>query len=374
MSVDTDRATTRRIIPAVRERSNPSMKLASLSQRFFSKGEEQEANGYEGVILDDELTPPDAEFDSFDRIPRRRRPLLAITALLVSLPVIGYVTWRSTGGFGLTGSSVSHAAQAMVNGQPGPGGEPAASTPSGAQPGGPGGPANPEPAQPVIMAGTCQPGASGTAAAAAAAPAVPAKAAVVEPTPEVAPALAEAPAPARAAQADVKSAAAPEAASQSETTAAAKSETRRNPRPAAVTEAEEDSPSSKPARKSRSGSALRGYVWSPEANALVPAGEPATPPAPSAANRGRFGSDEPGALPADRPRAAPAPRPAAAAPPADPGAVPTDEPRVAPAPRPTAPTDPGALPKDEPRVAPAPRIAPPQTGALPAEKAPIIDL
>ena len=73
MSLETDRATTRKM-PAMRERTSPSMRLLSLSQRFFSKGDEQEANGYEGVILDDAPPSPELEFDSFDRIPRRKRP------------------------------------------------------------------------------------------------------------------------------------------------------------------------------------------------------------------------------------------------------------------------------------------------------------
>ena len=316
MSLDTDsRATTRRVVPTVRERTSPSMRLASLSQRFFSKGEEQEANGYQNVVLepDDALSAPDLEFDSFDKIPRRRRPLLTIAALLVSLPVVGYVAWKSTRGLGGGRLSVNESAQAMVVG-----GQPAAAAPSmpttpaeGPPPGGPGAPANPAPSEPpVVASGTCPPAESAPAAAAA-----PAREpeenqprpAAQEPAREAAPVAAAAP------SIPAQPAAAPRAEPRAETrrpTIAAKAVPKAEPEPE---EAAAESGSTRPAAKTRSsGSALRGYVWSPEANALVPASEPAKAD-PVNSDRGSAPTEPAAAPPVDGFKVAPAPRVAAPA-------------------------------------------------------------
>jgi hypothetical protein len=58
---------------------------------LFLKGQEQEANGYDNVVLSDNaVTSPEAKFESFDKIPARR-PLLTVTALL-AVAVFGVVT------------------------------------------------------------------------------------------------------------------------------------------------------------------------------------------------------------------------------------------------------------------------------------------
>jgi hypothetical protein len=282
------------------------MRLASLSQRFFSKGEEQEANGYQNVVLepDDALSAPDLEFDSFDKIPRRRRPLLTITALLVSLPAVGYVAWKSTRGLGAGGSSVTESAQAMV------GGEPAAAAPSlpptqagGPPSGGLGAPANGAPSEPpVVLSGTC-PTPAPPAAAAAAAPAPEddqAREAAPEPTRKAQPVAAASPsitAPPTAEPGPVKrtaSAASKKAEAEAEAPAAETA----SPRPAA--------------RPRPSGSALHGYVWSPEANALVPATEPA-PADPVTSEPSRAPSEPAAAPPVEGFKVAPAPPVAAPA-------------------------------------------------------------
>ena len=286
MSLDTDsRATTRRVVPTVREKTSPSMRLASLSQRFFSKGEEQEANGYQNVVLepDDATSAPDLKFDSFDKIPRRRRPLLTITALLVSLPAVGYVAWTSTRGMRGPSASVNESAQAMVGGQPAAAEPPVPTTQAGGPSGGLGAPANPAPAQPpVILSGSCPPAET---APAAAAPSI-APAPTVEPKAEISP-----PAP------------------------AAKAATKAEPEARAAATAESEA--SRPAAKARSsGSALHGYVWSPEANALVPATEPRAEPSaepqadsmkaePSAAMPRPTAAPEPTAPPAEKFKVAP---------------------------------------------------------------------
>jgi len=70
----------------------PSRRLDSLvSARFFQEGEEQEANGWEDSPLVNEPFPDDEppKFSSFDRVPRRRGPLLVTTFLLGIALVVG---------------------------------------------------------------------------------------------------------------------------------------------------------------------------------------------------------------------------------------------------------------------------------------------
>jgi hypothetical protein len=65
-----------------------------LTRNFFLRGDEQEASGYKD--LTPEIAGPassDLQFDSFDKIPRRRRPVLAMAGLM-SLLAIGAVSWR----------------------------------------------------------------------------------------------------------------------------------------------------------------------------------------------------------------------------------------------------------------------------------------
>jgi hypothetical protein len=75
------------------------MGLDAFSLRFFLEGEEQEANGYKNVVLDDGVraSPDELSFDSFDTIPKKRLPLLVITGLstVVAFLVAG---WMVTGG------------------------------------------------------------------------------------------------------------------------------------------------------------------------------------------------------------------------------------------------------------------------------------
>lgn len=70
----------------------PSRRLDSLvSARFFQEGEEQEANGWEDSPLVNEPFPDDEppKFSSFDRVPRRRGPLIVTTFLLGTALVVG---------------------------------------------------------------------------------------------------------------------------------------------------------------------------------------------------------------------------------------------------------------------------------------------
>jgi len=70
----------------------PSRRLDSLvSARFFQEGEQQEANGWEDSPLTTEPFPDEEppKFSSFDRVPRRRGPLLVTTFLLGAALVAG---------------------------------------------------------------------------------------------------------------------------------------------------------------------------------------------------------------------------------------------------------------------------------------------
>jgi hypothetical protein len=87
----------------------------SLTQSFFARGEEQEATEYENLPIDDPtLTPPPLEFDSFDKIPRRRGSWFAIAVSMLVLVALGFVTWRSFRYLSKPGTSVAAASRAMV--------------------------------------------------------------------------------------------------------------------------------------------------------------------------------------------------------------------------------------------------------------------
>ena len=94
---------------------SPSSKPSSMTQTFFARGEEQEANGYENLAPDDPLlVPPALEFDSFDKIPRRRGSWFAIAVSTLVVLALGFVTWRSFYFLSRPASSVAAASRAMV--------------------------------------------------------------------------------------------------------------------------------------------------------------------------------------------------------------------------------------------------------------------
>jgi hypothetical protein len=98
--------------------ASPS-KPSSMTQSFFARGEEQEATEYENLAPDDPLlVPREVEFDSFDKIPRRRGSLFAIAVSVLVLLAIGFVTWRSFYYLSKPGSWVAAASRAMVHTPP----------------------------------------------------------------------------------------------------------------------------------------------------------------------------------------------------------------------------------------------------------------
>lgn len=76
-----------------------SLRLGTVSQAFFRKGEELEAVQFENLPHDDPmLVPPRLGFRSFDRVPRYRGRML-IALLLVAVAAVALVRWRSVGDF-----------------------------------------------------------------------------------------------------------------------------------------------------------------------------------------------------------------------------------------------------------------------------------
>jgi hypothetical protein len=117
MPIDTNVLEPTRKFPPV-PRRNSYVRLGSLTQRFFLKGEEQEANGYENVVLeDDAVRSPEAKFDSFDKIPRKRRGLVLVL-LLSSLLVVGALVGRSLRPLSTESAWVKAASRAMVRSAP----------------------------------------------------------------------------------------------------------------------------------------------------------------------------------------------------------------------------------------------------------------
>ena len=74
------------------------MRLGAVTQAFFRKGDELAATEFENVPHDDPmLVPPKLGFRGFDRVPRRRAPLLIVLLLLVGAGAIAF-KWQSIHG------------------------------------------------------------------------------------------------------------------------------------------------------------------------------------------------------------------------------------------------------------------------------------
>lgn len=90
-----------------RNQGNP-MYLGIPAERFFAEGEEQEATRYENAQLppdDAQLTDPEAEFESFDKVPKQRGLIVTVAALGVCLAV-GTTMWATGSGAFRTGASL----------------------------------------------------------------------------------------------------------------------------------------------------------------------------------------------------------------------------------------------------------------------------
>ncbi|MBC8133655.1 MAG: hypothetical protein H7X95_11795 [Deltaproteobacteria bacterium] len=73
----------------------PVMRVGATTQRFFDEGEEHEATDWKNALLPPDDVPdsdPEAQFESFDKIPKRRNPILTVVAIGAFL-LIGSAAW-----------------------------------------------------------------------------------------------------------------------------------------------------------------------------------------------------------------------------------------------------------------------------------------
>ena len=239
----------------------PRPPMGTMTQQFFAVGEEQEATNYENARLtpdDEPMVSPDLRFDSFDRVPRRRRPMLVVMTLVAG--AVGFAAWRTHGHVLETGRSVSAFAAAMLGG--------ARSTAT---------PPAPAPAeQPAAVTATASPSSPGPTEQAAAPQGVESSPAPAE-QPAAPQAMAAPPAPEPAEQIAAPAAAlafAPPSVSPRTPTTAAAAGAAGHP---IRRDASARSRSSSRAAHGRAvldrPPPVRGYVWSPTARALVPTGQ-----------------------------------------------------------------------------------------------------
>ena len=89
---DGPRQPSRRIVLLSRLKKT-TMRLGSLTQAFFMKGDRLEASGFENLAHDDPtLVPPKLGFRGFDKVPRNRAPSL-IASLLVATATVAALRW-----------------------------------------------------------------------------------------------------------------------------------------------------------------------------------------------------------------------------------------------------------------------------------------
>src|SRR5688500_5284707 len=99
-----------------RQPTMPMMRVGSTTQRFFEEGEQHEAAQWTDTVLppdDAPETDPDTEFDSFDKIPKKRSPIVTVAAIGACL-LIGVAAWTMAFGILRTGRTVDESAKALV--------------------------------------------------------------------------------------------------------------------------------------------------------------------------------------------------------------------------------------------------------------------
>ena len=267
----------------------------SVSARFFEEGEHKERGHWEAADLaEPDVDPEAADFDSFDHVPRRRSrfiPVLVIGAL-VAVGVALYVGWRpsfsptaeqarpedSTGSTA-TGSELADPASGVAPVPPTPvAAQPEASEPVPPTPAASGSPAAAAPAGPSAKSTAAPP--TTAAEAPAAPPAVPPSAApsAAAPTPlPSTPSPSAAPAPVAAPAAPAAPASGKPQVQIFESEAAARAAMREPAAAPASRPAAAPAPTAAPERRRaapRAEDPLRGYVWSPKEQRLVPAETP----------------------------------------------------------------------------------------------------
>ncbi|MEO5768102.1 MAG: hypothetical protein ABIS92_07095 [Polyangia bacterium] len=98
----------------------PTMRVGSTTQRFFAEGEKHEAAEWQDTVLPPDDAPdvdPEVQFDSFDKIPKKRSPVITAAAIGGCL-LIGSAAWAMAFGLLRTGHSVRESASALTNAGP----------------------------------------------------------------------------------------------------------------------------------------------------------------------------------------------------------------------------------------------------------------
>lgn len=81
---------SRRIVLLTRIKRT-TLRLGSMTQAFFRKGDQLEATGFENLPHDDPtLVPPKLGFRTFDRVPRNRAPMLIASLVFATAAVIAF--------------------------------------------------------------------------------------------------------------------------------------------------------------------------------------------------------------------------------------------------------------------------------------------
>src|SRR4051812_39734323 len=73
----------------------PNMRVGATTQRFFAEGEQHEAAEWQDTVLPPDDAPdvdPEVQFDSFDKIPKKRSPVMTAAAIGGCL-LIGSAAW-----------------------------------------------------------------------------------------------------------------------------------------------------------------------------------------------------------------------------------------------------------------------------------------
>lgn len=105
-----------RTVKLLRNDAAPLMRMGTTTEKFFQVGELHEATQWKHAHLPPDDLPvvdPDAQFDSFDKIPKKRSVSVTIAAIVGCL-VIGSAAWAMAFGVMRTGRSVGFWVSALM--------------------------------------------------------------------------------------------------------------------------------------------------------------------------------------------------------------------------------------------------------------------
>ena len=108
--------TAAKTVKLLRNNTPPAMRMGTTTEKFFQVGELHEATQWKHAHLPPDDLPvvdPDAQFDSFDKIPKKRSVSVTIAAIVGCL-VIGSAAWAMAFGVMRTGRSVGFWVSALM--------------------------------------------------------------------------------------------------------------------------------------------------------------------------------------------------------------------------------------------------------------------